>query len=149
MSKSRKTISVPVTVKPSSWGKARTVRVISKTMSDPRAKGGVVEIPIYRDVGKPTNESIIPKSCQPGTPEHAQTAVKVTKNVANMLRHHIPDFVERCRSLQAEKAWQHIFSDEPKTWERLCREILHIEPRFIEKLEHATGFLAQAEEPTP
>jgi hypothetical protein len=95
------------------------------------------------------SELVVPAFLQPGNPEGIKVQMQVAKRIIGLLKHYIPDFVERCQELREHKAWEIAFTDEPKTWERLCQEAFYLEPGFVAKLEEAATLLAQTEESAP
>jgi hypothetical protein len=80
------------------------------------------------------SERVVPWSTIPGTSEYVETALSVNKQQLRLILHHLESFAARCRELQACEAWRVYFTDEPKSWERLCREVFQQEPAVIDKI---------------
>jgi len=50
-------------------------------------------------------------------------------------------FIHSVRELQEHKAWEIHFKDEPKTWERFCREVIDVEPEFVAVIDEGVRIL--------
>lgn len=82
----------------------------------------------------------------PGSEENIKELVESVKYSLRLSSWNITPLVEYCRELKAVSAWETWFSDEPKTWERMCRECIGYPPEFIAMMEKAEEIRLRDEE---
>ena len=87
-------------------------------------------------------ETVTPKFMVPGTPEWLKHVIRYANNSAAESKTNCVPFAHVCEKLIENKAWEFYFEDEPKTWERLCKEAIHgTDPRYIERIIQAVRIL--------
>jgi hypothetical protein len=72
-----------------------------------------------------------PKITIPLSPEWMRWRIDEARQHAINIATEIWPLISSVRELRQHRAWEVYFSDEPKTWERFCREALNIEPEII------------------
>lgn len=84
---------------------------------------------------------VTPICLVPGTRQNIESNLQRSKMLAGMIEHDARPLAECCRELRACKAWETYFDDEPRTWERMCREFIGYEAEFIAEIEAGVSVL--------
>lgn len=88
---------------------------------------------------------VAPKITIPGSPEWMKWRIGGARQGAVNIASDSRPFINAARDLQEHRAWEIYFDDEPKTWERFCREILNTEPEFVALIDEGVRVLEHRE----
>lgn len=86
---------------------------------------------------------IVPRCTIPSTPENIKAVLENAKHYARFVEQDARPLVRFCRKLRSydTPAWETYFDDEPRTWERMCREVIGYDPAFLEEIEAGVAIL--------
>jgi hypothetical protein len=84
---------------------------------------------------------IVPKAAIPGSRQNILAKLERAERLAGMVETDARPLVECCRALREFQAWDTYFDDDPKTWERLCVEVIRYDAEFIAEIEAGVAVL--------